>query len=241
MKKAVRILTISAAVISLISFSSCKRFRPVRGSGVSATEKRTVVDFEKIDISGGFNVHIRQDSSSAVTITADDNLLKYIKTSVEGGKLRIYSTRNFFGGSNVSVSVGFKHLRALEASGGVEVVGDGHINTGDFDLDLSGSTNVKLDITAARVHTEGSGSTEISLKGQATSHDIDMSGSGTVDALDFVVGKYNIETSGASHCRINVLTDLSVHTSGSSEIEYRGNPSNVNSDKSGSSSITKIN
>jgi hypothetical protein len=68
-----------------------------------------------------------------------------------------------------------------------------------------------------------------------------LSGSGDIDALDFVVGKYNIETSGASHCKINVLKDLSVHTSGASEIEYRGSPSNVSSDKSGASSITKIN
>jgi hypothetical protein len=79
--------------VSLLS-SSCRRFRKVHGSGKAATEKRTVVEFTKVDVSGGLKVTLTQDSSSVVTVTADDNLLKYIKTEVEGDKLRIYTTRN---------------------------------------------------------------------------------------------------------------------------------------------------
>ncbi|MEO7215877.1 MULTISPECIES: head GIN domain-containing protein [Mucilaginibacter] len=226
--------------VSLLS-SSCRRFRRIHGSGKAATEKRTVVDFTKVDISGGLKVTLKQDSSSIVTITADDNLLKYIKTEVEGDKLRIYTTRNLDSRTEMVISIGVKALSAVEASGAVEITSIGRITTGNLDLNLSGSTKLDMDISAADVHTEGSGSTELKLKGQAASHDVSLSGSGDIDALDFVVGKYRIETSGASHCKINVLKDLSVHTSGASEIEYRGSPSNVSSDKSGASSITKIN
>nr|WP_294945133.1 head GIN domain-containing protein [uncultured Mucilaginibacter sp.] len=225
--------------LSLLS-SSCRRFRKVHGSGKAATEKRTVVDFSKVDVSGGLKVTLKQDSSSTVTITADDNLLKYIKTEVDGDKLRIYTTRNLDSQTELIIGIGLKKLEALEASGAVEVSSIGRITTGNLDLGLSGSTHLDMDISAADVHTDGSGATELKLRGQAASHHVNLSGSGDIDAFDFVVGKYSIETSGASHCKINVLKDLSVHSSGSSEIEYKGSPSNVSSDKSGAASITKV-
>jgi len=98
-----------------------------------------------------------------------------------------------------------------------------------------------MDLNAANVSTSGSGVTELNLKGQATSHDIDLSGSGHVYALDFVVGACDIQTSGVGHSEVNVLNKLSVHSSGASEVKYRGNPSSVTNDKSGASSIEKVN
>jgi hypothetical protein len=234
-----KILVIVAAA-SVTLFSSCKKFRCVRGSGNVKTESRKVSDFTKIDVSGGFKVTLKQDSSLAVGISADDNLLKYIQTSVSGGKLRIKTKRNICGSGEITITIGMRNLEEIDASGAVEVRSDGLVNTSDLNIDLSGSTKVNLNLNARNVHTGGSGSTEIFLKGQAASHNIDLSGSGKVEALDFIVGKYNIETSGATHCKINVLTDLSVHTSGASEIEYKGSPTKVTNDQSGASSIKKI-
>jgi hypothetical protein len=90
------------------------------------------------------------------------------------------------------------------------------------------------------VITKASGSSEIRLKGQAGSHEVDLSGSGKVEAVDFEVGNYRINTSGSSQLRINVLNDLQVNSSGSSDIAYRGNPKRINNDKSGSSSLQRI-
>ncbi|MGZ3929605.1 MAG: GIN domain-containing protein, partial [Mucilaginibacter sp.] len=72
-------------------------------------------------------------------------------------------------------------------------------------------------------------------------HKLVAIGSGKIYALDFVVGNYDIQTTGASECQINVLHELNVNTTGAADIKYRGNPTNVNSSKTGSASITKIN
>ncbi|WP_143822394.1 head GIN domain-containing protein [Mucilaginibacter pedocola] len=242
MKKSYLQIFVLVAVLSasLLS-SSCRRFKRVHGSGKTATERRTVVEFDRVDISGGLNATLVQDSSSVVTVTADDNLMKYIKTEVEGHELRIYTTRNLQSDIKITVNIGFKQLEQLGASGAVEVASIGRINTGDFNMDLSGSTHVDLDLAAADVRTECSGASEIKLKGQAASHRLALSGSSDIYAFDFVVGKYQIESSGASHCRINVLKDLSVQSSGASETEYRGSPSRVSSSKSGAASLTKVN
>ncbi|RYU86582.1 DUF2807 domain-containing protein [Mucilaginibacter terrigena] len=234
-----KILLLVAAV-SITLFSSCRRFRCVKGNGNVKTEARKMVDFTKVDLSGGYKVTLKQDSSQSITITTDDNLLKYIETTVEGGTLRVHNRRNVCGSGETTIIIGVKNLDRIGASGAVEIASNGRLNTKDLNIDLSGSTKIDMDLNAANVRTDASGSSEIYLKGQAASHDVDMSGSGKVEALDFVVGKYKISTSGASECKINVLNELDVHTSGSSDISYRGNPGKVNNDQSGASSIKKL-
>jgi hypothetical protein len=199
-----------------------------------------MTDFTKVDISGGYKVTLKQDSTQSIAITTDDNLFKYIETTVVGGTLKVHSRRNVCSSGETTIIIGVKNLDEIDASGAVEVRSAGRINTKDLNIGLSGSTKIDLDLNAANVHTGGSGSTEIYLKGQAASHDVDLSGSGKVEALDFVVGKYKISTSGASECKINVLNELDVHTSGASDISYRGNPAKVNNDQSGASSIKKL-
>ncbi len=240
MKRIKFTIAVPLVALLLVGLSSCI-YHCVRGSGNQATEIRKVSDFSMIKISGGFKVVLKQDSSLSLKITADDNLLKYVKTEVDGSKLHIYTKRNMCNTGEMTVYVGVKNLEEIKASGAVEVETDGKLNTKDFRIDLSGATKVTMDINAANVTTTGSGATELNLKGQATSHNIDLSGSGKVYALNFVVGTCQISTSGVGHSEVNVLNTLNIHSSGASDVQYRGNPSSVTNDKSGASSVEKVN
>ena len=237
--KKIYLAVIIVAAITLSGLSSCV-FNCVHGSGHEISEDRKVTDFNELSVSGNYKVTLRQDSSLSLKITADDNLLKYIKTVVEGDRLRIYSKRNFCNNGQVTISIGVRNLEEVKASGAVEVESDGKINARNFRFKLSGVTKITMELNAANVSTTGSGSSELNLKGQATSHNIELSGVGKVYALDFVVGSCEIQTSGVGHSEVNVLNSLSVHSSGASEVKYRGNPSNVSNDKSGASSIEKV-
>jgi uncharacterized protein YaiE (UPF0345 family) len=234
-----KILLLVAAT-SITLFSSCRRFRCVKGTGNVRTETRKMSNFTKLDIAGGYKVTLKQDSTESISITTDDNLFKYLQTTVEGSTLKIHSRRNVCSSGETTITIGVKNLDRIEASGAVELRSDGRLTVGDLRFDLSGSSKIDMELYAGKVRTDASGSTEVYLKGQAASHEIDMSGSGKVEALDFVVGKYKIGTSGASECKINVLNELDVHTSGASDIQYRGNPTKVNNDQSGASSVKRI-
>ena len=240
MKKTILNLTAGLAAISCLALTSC-HLHCVHGSGNQITENRKVSDFDRIDISGEFKVTLKQDSSDAITINADDNLLKYIKTSVNDGKLTVKTKKNICSSGEMTVTIGLRSLKEVDASGAVSVASDGKINTQDLHFDLSGATKLDLDLNAANVSTQGSGATRIKLTGQASSHSVDMSGVGKIEAFDFVVGSYDIETSGASKLQINVLNTLNIHSSGASKIQYRGNPGTINNDKSGASSLEKVN
>ena len=239
MKKIHLAILALVAGVALAGLSSC-RFSCVHGSGHQISEDRKVGSFKAVSISGGFKVILKQDSSFAVKITADDNLLKYIRTEVNGGMLKVFTKRNMCNSGEMTVYIGLRTLEELKASGAVEVESDGKITTHDLRFRLSGATKITMELNATDVTTKGSGVTELNLKGQASSHNIDLSGSGKVHALDFVVNTCNIETSGVGHSEVNVLNTLNVRSSGASEVKYRGNPT-IRNDKSGASSIEKVN
>jgi hypothetical protein len=222
-------------------FSSCRMFGCVSGSGKQITTDRQLSSFSKIDLSGAYKLILKQDSVSSLRIVADDNIQDEISTVVSNKELKIkLKGKAYCDPGPITIYASVAQLSAISASGSVEINSEGQLKTGNFNLDLSGASKVNLNLIADVVRTKGSGSTELNLTGQATEHNVDLSGSGNLTAFDFVSGKYNIETSGASHCQINVLNELNVRTSGSGDIEYKGNPKVVNNSQSGSSSIRKV-
>lgn len=232
-------ITLAIAGLATTFFSSCS-VTCKQGSGNIVTDTRKIDDFTKIDVGGGYKITLKQDSSQTIAITIDDNLQEQVKTSVSGGVLKITSNRSLCTTGDAQLVIGVRDLKGIDASGAIELRSDGRLNVKDLDLDFSGSSKADLDLNAANVHTGGSGATELKLKGQASSHTIDLSGTGKIEALDFVVGDYSIETSGSSESHINVLNSLNVNTSGASSIEYKGNPKKVTNHESGSSQIKKI-
>jgi hypothetical protein len=239
MKRIHSIIAILGAGIVISSLSACM-FNCVHGSGKQASETRKVGNFNKLTISGGFKIVLKQDSSMTLNITADDNLLKYIKTDITGSRLRIYTKKNICDAGEMTINIGVRNLEEVKASGAVEVESDGKVKTGDLRFKLSGATKINMDLTATNVSASGSGATEVTLKGQASSLDVDLSGSGKVHALDFAVDNCVISSSGVGESEVNVSKTLAIHSSGASDVKYKGNPS-ITNDKSGASNVEKIN
>jgi hypothetical protein len=240
MKKIFYSATTAIIMFTMALLPGCAGVDCKTGSGKMVTEKREVKSFSQLNIEGSFNVVIKQDSVESLSITADDNLIKDIKSNVDGNELHVKLKENTCNTGKLTLNIGVRNLSLINAAGSVTLASSGKITTKDLTMDFSGDTRATLDLNANNVKTTGSGSTEVNLTGQASSHTVSFSGSGTVNALDFVAAKYTIETSGDSHCKINVLNELNVSSSGVSNVEYKGNPTNIHEDKSGSSTLKKI-
>jgi len=220
--------------------SSCK-MSCTKGSGHVVSENRKVADFTKLDISGSYNVELVQDSSLNVSISVDDNLLKQISTEVSGDKLNIKTENNICPSGQIVVTIGVRNLDEIDQSGAINLTTKGKLVTKNLGMNLAGSGNLTMNLDAANLNTTASGTVELNLKGQATSHSMNLSGEGKIHAFDFVVGNYDLETSGAGDFEINVLHELTVNSSGATAVKYKGNPTTINNKKSGVSTITKVN
>jgi hypothetical protein len=206
-------------------------------------EKSTVVkNFNKIDVSGTFKVVLRQDSTYAVKIAADSNIVSAIKIDVSSNELKVSMKEgSYCGNDSIIVEVGIGELKEIKADGAISLQTDGHIYAGDVVLDFSGSSDISLVLNAGKVTTTIDGAGKLTLAGQAGVHQVTTKGVATIDAFDFTSGVYNLDLTGSAKANINVLNELSVKTEGSSEVYYRGNPKKVDEKKSGAAKLEKVN
>ena len=237
MKKQFKLALILALLPISILLNSCN-VNCISGSGRQVTEDRSLVAFTKVEFGGTIKLKIRQDSLPFMRITADDNIQKLIKTQINGEVLKIEMDGDFCNTGEIIIELGSKQWKGIKASGDTKIMTENQINSNEFELDLSGSSEVDLDLMTAIFRAESSGSSKINLKGQARKSDINLSGASEINAFDFVVGDYDIKSSGASKCAINVLNSLKINSSGASEVLYKGYPKEIVNDKSGSSTLT---
>ncbi len=233
-----RIYLIAAVSIFLSACSS----KCIEDSGNHIIQNVTLSPFDEIEVSGPIKLVLRQDSSFAVTVSADSNIVDKIKPSVSGNTFKInLDPMKYCGTDSIVVHAGIGALKEIKAGGASKVYSEGKLNVADIKLDLSGATDLNLDMNAGKVDTEIDGAAKLVLSGQAGAHNLDSKGTMQLDAFNFVVGNYDLDIEGTGKSNINVLNSLKVNTSGASAIYYKGNPKNVSDKKSGTSTLQKVN
>ncbi len=125
----------------------------------------------------------------------------------------------------------------VSGSGNIELMG----KCQNFDSHVSGSGRIRMNETIARTAAFGvSGSGKIEAAGTSNEVRTSVSGSGKVLAADLETDKCDIRISGSGDVEVNVKSELDAHISGSGTVNYRGNPSHVNSHASGSGNVRKF-
>ncbi|MES2828919.1 MAG: head GIN domain-containing protein [Bacteroidota bacterium] len=214
----------------------------IKDSGNHIAKGLTVKPFDKIDVSGAIKLILKQDSTYGIKIEADSNLMEYIKADVSGSELVLKMKKgSYCGEDSVVIYVGIGELKELTGAGAVKIATDGHIYAKDVDLNFAGASEVSLNLNAANVTTRIDGVGKLKLAGQAGSHRLTTTGSAEIDAFNFIAGAYDIHVTGTGKANINVLNDLKVKTEGSSEIYYKGNPQNIDENKTGAAKLEKVN
>lgn len=232
-----------AAAITLFA-SSCRYFggERVRGNGVIKTATRQVSSFSQVHVSGNIDLYLTQDSTSAVSLETDENLLEYIEVFTEGDILVVKTKKGF----NLSATKSIKaHIAApvyagISASGSCDILTEEHIEqSSDIKIDLSGSSEVNMDIKAPKIAASLSGSGELSLKGETRDLKVHGSGSTGVKSTGLMAENVDLAFSGSGDAEVYASANLQVSVSGSADVKYTGNPA-VKQSISGSGSVKKI-
>jgi len=234
-------LVIAPMFALLVLFAGCTS-KCIEDSGNRIKKSAVLKNFDEIDLSGAFKVVLRQDSSYAVKIEADSNVINSVKVDVSGDELRIQMDEGIYCGTDsIVIQIGIGELKTLKTAGSVSIRTDGHIYANDVVLNFSDSSNISLVMNAGKVTTHMDGTNTLSLQGQAGVHELYCKGTATVNAFDFTAGVYNLEVTGSAKANINVLNELNVKTEGASEVYYKGNPQKVKEKKSGAAKLEKVN
>lgn len=189
----------------------------IKGSGVGGTEVRDVSDFSAVDIGGVFQVEITAGKDFSVEVSADENLLPYIRTEVDGNVLRIETTESLKSQNSMRVRITAPDIDHIDASGASKV-------------SLSGVKNSALGI-------DTSGASKLKIEGETGAVKVQVSGASSIDAEALKARTADIDASGASNVSVFVTERLMSDASGASRISYSGNPTSVEKKSSGASSI----
>ena len=197
-----------------------------------------LINFDQIRTGSAFKVNVIQGSNFRITAIGDrtdvNDLDFYVRNGVLNGGYRNNSRNNRY---NMRIDITLPSLSAVDFSGATtaEV---GNFNANTFNVILSGASKLNLDIKTQKMNIDISGASQFSPFGNAQKVSGDLSGASQLNAFGFLSDEVNVNVSGASNARVDVVKYLKVSASGASKVRYRGNPTTEIS-SSGASVVEK--
>jgi putative autotransporter adhesin-like protein len=253
---------ISALLVMLMASFACNVGIPnvVRGSGNIITETFEVSGFDQVELSTVGEVHLEQGDTESVTVETDDNIMPVLVVKVDGSKLTLSSKVNSnIDPSALTFTVTVKELSHVIANSSGDIFtgpikGDsldvlanasGNVNlesveVNNFSVTAGGSGNITVDnVEVESVHSDARASGAIQIAGTATSHTVEVGGSGEIDAGDLQTStaEVTVKASGDVTVWVSDRLDVSIHASGN--VKYYGDPT-VTQNISGSGNLTSL-
>ncbi|TVZ55762.1 putative autotransporter adhesin-like protein [Lutibacter sp. Hel_I_33_5] len=214
-------------------------FNKINGDRNVITEERSVTEsFTKVRTSSGIDVYITQGDKEEITIEADENLHRHIKTEIENGTLKIYSKRNIWRAKARKVHVTVKTIEGITATSGSDVYSENTLKSDTFKASTSSGADMKLSIDANSVTSKSTSGSDLKLLGKAEEYSASASSGSSTNS--FGLHSKNVTVRVSSGADINVYASNSIDAKASSggDIDYKGNPEKVNKRKSSGGSIS---
>jgi hypothetical protein len=187
------------------------------GSGVAATEVRSLPAFSALDMAGTSNVSVRVGGKQAVVVRADDNLIKQVTTEVRGGELVVSNTGSFKAQTPMTVAVTVPRLEGATLSGSGIVSVEGAEGQ-DFAVRVPGSGVLTAAGTVDRL-------------------DASLGGTGDVRLQGLAAREVTATVSGDGRLQVRASRTLDASVSGTGAIFYSGTPSTVTKRVTGTGAI----
>jgi hypothetical protein len=227
--KKLSILTI--LILSTFALSACNLpfFDVVRGSGVLATESRSVDGFDQIEIDGIGQLRITQGASETLEITAEDNILKEITSDVVEDKL-VLGFRDQPWRTSVIPTRGIVYDLTLTDMNAIILNGAGEIEataleTSSLVLEINGTGKINIqDLTAETLTVKVSGAATILVDGQVNSQTVNIDGTANYNADDLQTDRTDIEINGLGTATVWASESLDIKIDGGGTLNYYGTP-----------------
>lgn len=240
-----KIILSSLLIVFTINLSSAQWWgqKKIRGNGDYTTQTRSLDSYDEIAVAGSMDVILIAGTEGSLKVQAESNLMEYILTEVQGGELKISVEKGYelieSRRMGIKIEVPIEEISAASLTGSGDIEGRTRIVADDFDLKLTGSGDINLDVEAVQISGTVTGSGDIDLKGKAQDLECKVTGSGDFDASNLIVKRATATVSGSGDIELNVSDELKARVRGSGDISYEGNPEKQDFNTAGSGSISK--
>ena len=199
----------------LLVSASC-RWGGIMGNGHVITDNRPVSDFSEFQADGGFEIEWHNGPPS-LSITTDENLLRYISNENVDHQLRLHSRGNLWPTHHTKVSISSPSREGAKLTGAARLTAN-HLSGRSFAVESTGAAKITLDGNVDDLVT-------------------DMTGASKLEANSLQTKTAEISSTGASHAEVAASESLKVSITGAGKVIYSGNPPVVEKHISGAGSI----
>ncbi len=199
--------------------------------------------FENLDITGNFQVNILAGDQYEVLIGGRERYFEDLRVENEDGTLIID------GGEYWNMRSRTRRLtidvRAPQVTA-ISIEGSAQAEMRDFDrlesltIIMGGKTEALIEGEIDQLEIELESASSLVLRGSGQQLIAELSAAAKLDAFDYTVDEAVVVASGASNAKVFVSEDLSVESSGVSNVLHRGT-ANVHIDQSGSGTVREDN
>ncbi len=228
------------SIIAMTAFCSCSEW-----AGDPITQKFSIDGtYTELEVEDAFDVVV-SDTATMISITAGENVMPKVRVVNNGDKLSIYlkgwaSNR----GKDMTVIIPYNaDLKKVDLSGASDFYSEFPLTGQNVEIELSGSSSVKGNVTASELELDMSGASDAMLTGQVSTLKLGLSGASSLKRsivgshYAFVCDNCEGSMSGSSDAYIHCDGSITVSLSGASDLYYTGSAVTRGSSTSGSSNI----
>ena len=211
----------------------------------NATTRSLCGSFTAISVSSGIDLYLSQGNEESLAVSATDQKhLDRFKTEVVNGTLKIYYDNKGVTWKSenrkLKAYVSFKTLQKLHVSAGSDVVVNGGINAGDFNLDVSSGADFKGAITAKILTVDVSSGASINISGKSDKLKVAVSSGADFKGYDLVTDYCDASASSGAGVHVTINKELNAKASSGCDIHYKRTALLRDIKTSGGGSVKKV-
>jgi hypothetical protein len=216
-----RVVWLGALALALLAASSC-----TVGSRDLVTEGREVSGFDEVHFSTIGTLTISQGDTESLTIEAESNLMRRIRSEVRDGTLHIEMGRGVTIAPTrpVNYALTVKELKALDLAGLGSIYAGG-LEVDDLQVVVSGAGKVVVRaLQADSVTVSHTGVGQVELSGRAADQQATLTGAGDYDAAELESDTATVRVTGLGRATVWATESLDIQLTGAGSVRYYGSP-----------------
>ncbi|MBX2962317.1 MAG: PspC domain-containing protein [Cyclobacteriaceae bacterium] len=193
-----------------------------------------LTDFSELDISGIFDLRIKQGDRYEIELTGSASEKEKYKVSRSGNKLIIdYSDGRKFNFRNnplkteeIKITVIMPELNKVNLKGAGRASCSGFTED-NLEIEILGAVKAKADVNVRSLSLYLGGASELTLEGEGSAMDAKIIGASKLKGYGYKTRDALVEAGGASKASVYVTGRLEVDEGLASKVSYKGNPEEV--------------
>lgn len=213
----------------------------ITGSGNIAETTRQIKNVNEVQLLGSGELEIIQGNTPSLIIKAEDNLIPYILTEENGGRLTIKIKKGvgFSNNQPIHYQLTVKDIREIDASGSAAIKSN-NLETDSLEINLSGYGTGNLNnVKVEKLNLSISGSGNMEASGDVNQLHISISGAGGFTGPELRADEVTVNISGIGRAVVWAVNRLEPEISGVGSVSYYGDPVVVEK-SSGLANVNKI-